>query len=286
MEKVKIVTDSVAGISPELAEQYNIAVIPGALINYNGTTYIDGVTLSRADAYELIKKDPDRFTTSAVSPGYILNEYQEIAKQASKIVHITMASVLSANNKTANLAAEMLQKESPQIKIKVLDSKSAAGAQGLIVLEAAKAAAQGKDIDEIETIVQQTREKTGGIMLWDTLRYVYRTGRMSKVAARLISLLNIKPISRITEEGNVDLVERVRKREDGYNRMLEMIKEETAGNPLHCMIMHANSPKWADDFSALLKKNFDCREIIISEYSPVMGYATGPGAIFIGFRCD
>ena len=286
MEKVKIVTDSVAGISPELAKQYNIAVIPGALINYDGTTYIDGVTLSREDAYGLIKKDPDRFTTSAVSPGYIMNEYKEIAKQAAKIVHITMASVLSANNKTANLAAESFQKESPDIKIKVLDSKSAAGAQGLIVLEAAKAAEEGKGIDEIEAIVQQTREKTGGIMLWDTLRYVYRTGRMSKVAARLISLLNIKPISRITDEGNVDLVERVRKREDGYNKMIEMIREETGEKPVCFMIMHANSPKWADDFSKLVKKNFNCQDIIISEYSPVMGYATGPGAVFVGYRRD
>jgi len=284
MAKVQVMTDSVAGVPPELADEYQIKVIPGALIHYDGTTYIDGVTLSRPEAYELIKKDPDKFITSALSPGYILDEYRELSKSSSDILHITMADVLSATFKTANLAAQTMLQESPQVNIRVVDSQTAAAAQGLVVLATAKAAAQGKSLDELINIVPQVRQKTGGIMMWDTIRYVYRTGRMSKLQARIASLFNIKPISRITDEGSVELVDKVRQREKGYTRLIEFIKNETGADSLHFMVMHANSPEWANDFIRQVKQDFNCLSVIISEYSPVMGYATGPGAIFVGFH--
>jgi len=284
MSNVHIVTDSVAGIPQNLAEEYHIKVIPGAHIIYDGTTYIDGVTLSVPEAYELIKKDPDRFTTSALTPGYILDEYRELSKKTSEILHITMPLALSANFKTAGAAAEMLRQESPQTSISVLDSKTVAGAQGLVVLAAAKAAAQGKSLEEITSIVGQVRQKTGGIMMWDTLRYVYRTGRMSKMAARLVSLLNMKPINRVADDGSLEVVGRVRKRKDGYQKLIELVKAETKTDSLHFMLMHAAAPEMADEFTELLKQEFNCLSILVSEYSPVMGYATGPGALFVGFH--
>jgi len=120
--------------------------------------------------------------------------------------------------------------------------------------------------------------------MWDTIRYVYRTGRMSKLQARIASMFNIKPISRLNDDGSVELVDRVRQREKGYARLIEIIKNEASSDSLHFMVMHANSPEWADDFIGYLKKDFNCLSVIISEYSPVMGYATGPGAIFVGFH--
>ena len=284
MPDVRVMTDSVAGIPPDLAEKYRIKVIPGALIHYDGKTYIDNVTLSRPEAYELIKKDPDKFTTSALTPGYILDEYRELVKESPHIIHITMAQELSATFQTATMAAQTMQKESPQAQIRVINSKTAAAAQGLVVLGAARAASQGKSLDEISDMVPKIRQKTGGIMMWDTIRYVYRTGRMSKIAARLASLLNIKPISRITDGGSVEMMERVRKRHEGYKRIIAMIKNEMDTDSLRFMIMLADSPGWADDFNKKLEQEFNCLETIISEYSPVMGYATGPGAIFVGFQ--
>jgi len=284
MPDVTVMTDSVAGVPPELAEKYGIKVIPGALIHYGGETYIDNVTMSRPEAYNLIKKDPDKFTTSALTPGYIVDEYREVLKESKNILHITLADELSATFKTATMAAETMQGESPGVHIRVVDSKTAAGAQGLVVLDAAKAALEGKGMDELCDIVRQSRQKTGGIMMWDTIRYVYRTGRMSKMAARLAALMNVKPISRITDGGSVELVTRVRKREEGYRKLVELIRDMAGTDSLCFMIMHADSPEWADDFSKILQKEFDCREMIMSEYSPIMGYATGPGAIFVGFQ--
>lgn len=284
MSNVRIMTDSVAGIPGNLAEEYQIKVIPAANIIYDGTTYIDGVTLSVPEAYELIKKDPDKFTTSALTPGYILEEYRELSKKSPEIVHITMPLALSATFKTASLAAEMLQKESPQTSVRVIDGKTAASAQGLVVLAAARAAAQGKSLDEVADIVGQVRRKTGGIMMLDTMRYVYRTGRMSKMAARIVSLFKIKPINRMTDEGGLEFVDKVRKREDGYKKLIKLIKQEAGTDSLHFMVMHADAPEIAEEFIKLLRQEFNCLRVIVSEYSPIMGYAVGRGAIFVGFH--
>ncbi|MBM4448543.1 MAG: DegV family protein [Chloroflexi bacterium] len=286
MAKVMVMTDRVAGIPRELAEEYQINVIPAAHIIFDGKDYIEGVTLSVTEAYQLIKKDPDKFTTSALNPGYFLEEYQKLSQKSPDILHIVLSSALSANFKTANLAAETLKKESPKTNLRVFDAKTVAGAQGLIVLAAARAAAQGKSLDEVVKVAEKARENTRGVMMLDTLRYVYRTGRMSKLASRIAALFNIKPINKMNKDGTLEFVDKVRNREAGYQKLIDLIKADVETNSLHFMVMHAAAPEMAERFSDLLRQNFDCQRILISEYSPVMGYGAGPGAIFVGYHPD
>ena len=284
MSKVVVMTDSVACIPKELAEKHQIEVVPAANIMFDGQTYIDGVTISAAEAYQLLRKDPDRFVTSAITPGQLMEVYRQLSARSQKILFITLASVLSAVFKTANLAADIFKSESSQTTIRVLDSRAVASTQGLVVLAVAKAVAQGFDLDRAASVVQQVRQKAGGVMMLDTLRYVYRTGRMSKLGARMVSLLNIKPINRLSEEGKIVFVDRVRKREDGYKRLLGLIRDEAGTDSLHFMITHADAPEMAERFSELLKQNFNCLSMSISDFSPVMGYGSGPGTLFIGFH--
>lgn len=284
MSKVVVMTDSVACIPKELAEKHQIEVVPAANIMFDGQTYIDGVTISAAEAYQLLRKDPDRFVTSAITPGQLMEVYRQLSARSQEILFITLASVLSAVFKTATLAADIFKSESSQTTIRVSDSRAVAGTQGLVVLAVAKAVAQGFGLDRVASLVQQVRQKTGGVMMLDTLRYVYRTGRMSKLGARLVSLLNIKPINRLSEEGKIVFVDRVRKREDGYKRLLVLIRNEAGTDALHFMITHADAPEMAERFSELLKQNFNCLSMSISDFSPVMGYGSGPGTLFIGFH--
>lgn len=284
MSKVAVMTDSVACIPKELAEKHQIEVVPAANIMFDGQTYIDGVTISAAEAYQLLRKDPDRFVTSAITPGQLMEVYRQLSARSQEILFITLASVLSAVFKTANLAADIFKSESSQTTIRVLDSRAVAGTQGLVVLAVAKAVAQGFGLDRVASLVQQVRQKTGGVMMLDTLRYIYRTGRMSKLGARLVSLLNIKPINRLSEEGKIVFVGRVRKREDGFKRLLVLIRDEAGTDSLHFMITHADAPEMAERFSELLKQNFNCLSMSISDFSPVMGYGSGPGTLFIGFH--
>ena len=121
-------------------------------------------------------------------------------------------------------------------------------------------------------------------MMLDTLRYVYRTGRMSKTAARLASLFQIKPINRVNKEGGLEVASKVRKRKDGYEKLIELIKGEAGTDSLHFMVSHANSPEIAEEFIGQLRQKFNCLSVLITEYSPIMGYAAGPKCIFVGFH--
>ena len=121
-------------------------------------------------------------------------------------------------------------------------------------------------------------------MLLDTLRYIYRTGRMTKDEALQYAKLKIKPINRMTDEGTVEPVDIVRKRTDGYSKLLELIRKEAGTDALHFIVSHANAPEMAERFVTQLRQEFNCLSVIISDYSPVMGYGSGPGAMFVGFQ--
>ena len=284
MAEVAVMTDSVACIPKELAKQYRIKVVPAANILVDGKVYIDGETISASEAYALIKEDPDRFVTSAISPDYLLKTYEELGKRSHQIVFVTIASTLSAVIRTANLAADLLREKSPEITVRILDSRACASTQGLVALAAARAAAQGKSPDEIARIVESVREKAGGVMMLDTLRYVYRTGRMSKTASRIASIFNIKPINKITASGTLELIDKTRKSMDGIERLINAVGRESGTDSLHFMITHAAAPDMAKYLAEKLKQRFNCLSMIISDYSPVMGYGTGPGALFVGFH--
>jgi DegV family protein with EDD domain len=284
MGNVIVMTDTVACLPNELAEEKGIKVVPAANITYDNQTYIEGVTLTAAKAYEMINNNPDHFMTSAVTPGLLLDEFRKLSKDYNGIFFITISSKLSAVCQSANLAAESLSQESPQTSVHAFDSRTCAGAEGLIALAAAEAAAKGMNLDQLAQTAEDVRQKTTGLIYLDTLRFTYRTGRMSKSASRIASILNIKPISMMSNEGTMELVDKVRKRSDGFRKLIELIKKESDTDSLHFMVSHADAPDAAQNFTEQLKQEFNCLSMIISDYSPVMGYSTGPGALFVGFH--
>jgi DegV family protein with EDD domain len=286
MPNVKIVTDSVSSITPEMAKEYNIKVIPAANIDYGGQMYLDGVEITPAQAYKMLEEDPDKFSATTLSPGDFMGYFREAGEESNEILHVGFSSALSGTFKLVALAAEQLQKEEPGINIRVFDSKTAAGAQGLLAITAAKASAKGMSLPEVADVVEKARAKTGGIMMLDTLRYVYRTGRMSKTAARLVSLLNIKPINRMTDEGTLEMIDRVRKREDGYSKVMDFIKKDADTDSLHFIVAHADAPEIGERVCGVLRQNFNCLSLNVTEYSPIMGYSVGSGCFFIGFQPD
>ena len=284
MSKVLVMTDSVSCISKDIAEKFNIRVVPAAHIYFNGKQYIDGVTLSATEAYQLIKNDPDRFITSALTPAYLLEEFIKASKESSSILFIALSAALSAASKTAAVAADLLKESSPQTTIKIMDSRTVASAQGLVALQAARAAASGMNLESVADFAEKVRQQTHGIMMLDTLRYVYRTGRMSKMGSRIAAMFNIKPINKVTDEGKIEMVDRTRNRDDGLEILVNYVKNTAATNDLHFMVTHAADIALANQLSDMVKKEFNCLSLFISDYSPVMGYGAGPGAVFLGFH--
>ena len=198
MPNVRVMTDNVACIPRELAEEHRIAIVPTAHIVFDGHTYTEGVSITAMEAYDLIKKDADRFETSALAPGLLVDELRKVGAETDQILLITLSSRLSAFFNTGNLAAEEFRKQSPDTSVRVFDSKTVAGSQGLIALAAARAAARGAGLDDLVDFTERVRQKTRGLMLLDTLKYIYRTGRMTKDEARRITANIVKlPLGKV-----------------------------------------------------------------------------------------
>lgn len=151
-------------------------------------------------------------------------------------------------------------------------------------MAAARAAAQGKNPEEITDLLKNTRDKAGGIMMLDTLRYVYRTGRMSRTASQIASVFNIKPINKIKEDGTLEMIDRSRKTSDGIERLVKAVQKESSGQPLHFMVTHAACPENMQILVDKLKERCNCLSMITGDYSPIMGYGAGPGALFVGYH--
>ena len=284
MSRVIVMTDTVAGIPKELAEEYQIKLVPTANITFDGHTYLEGETINAAEAYQLLRKDPDKFTTSAISPAYLLDAYRELSTKTQDILFITLSAALSAVYKSASIAAELFRQESPETTVRVVDSKMVASGQGLVVLAAAKAAAQGMSLDQIVNITERVRQKTGTLILIDTLRYIHRTGRAPKLASMVGSMLGVKPLTRVSDEGELHPAGVSRTREGGIRRMLELVRKDAGTDALHFMVMHADVPHVAEELSEQIKREFNCLSMIISDFSPVMGYGSGPGTLTVGFH--
>lgn len=281
MQNVAIVTDSIANLPPEMIEQYKITIVP-INICFQGKTYRDMLDVSTSEAYEMVLQDPDNFSTSPASPGHYLEAFREAIRYSKNILCITLSSKLSTGYNIARLAATQAEAEVGDISVEVLDSQNVTAAQGFIALEAARAAQNGKTFKEVLEIADGMRGRVTFLAVLDTIRYVYRTGRIPKIAAQVASRLNIKPILS-GSNGLVRFVGAVRKKENGINRILRIMREKVGRGEVHVAVMHAYSPDEAEKLKERIESEFNCAELWITEMTPVMGYACGTGTVGFAF---
>jgi len=281
MQKVAGVTDSIACLTKELVEQYKIGIV-SLTIHFRGKVYRDWVDITPAEAYEMFLHEPEAFATSPASPGRYLEVYHELSNQAKNLLCITLSSKLSTGYEMACVARERAKTELPQVSIEVLDSLSTTAAEGFIALAVARAAAEGKDLAEVTKVAEEVRGKVNFILLLDTIRYVYRTGRIPKVASRIGSMLGVKPILTMSA-GLVRFVGAVRNKERGIDRILQMLRDKVGQNPVHVAVMHAYTSDEGERLKEQISSEFNCAELWLTEFSPVMGYACGTGTVGFAF---
>jgi DegV family protein with EDD domain len=282
MQNVTIVTDSISNLPQEMIEKYKITIVP-INICFQGEIYRDVLDISPNEAYEMVLQDPDNFSTSPASPGHYLEAYREASKYAKNILCITLSSKLSTGYNIARLAAKQAKDEMGDISIEVMDSQNVTAAQGFIVLVAAKSAKEGKTFEEVIKIADDMRGRVTFLAQLDTVRYVYRTGRVPKIAAQVASRLNIRPILSSSPDGRIRFVGAVRKKESGINRILRMMRDKVGQGQVHVAVMHAYAPEEAEKLKERIAQEFNCAELWTTEMTPVMGYACGTGTVGIAF---
>lgn len=276
-----IIADSISCIPKEQVKRFQIAIVP-ANVFFNNHIYRDLIELSSEKAYELLKKAPEFWKTSAPSPEDYLEAYRELGKRVRNILVVTISSKLSTFYSSALAAKQVLKEESPETVIEVMDSQTVAAAEGLIVLAAARAVTEGKPFPEVVAIAKWVKERVKFIGLLETIRFVYRTGRIPKVASELGSMLSIKPVL-TGSNGSIRLAGAARNKQNGIKKMLRMMSADVKVEPVHVAVMHADALGEAKRLKEMVAAEFNCREIYITDFSPIMGYATGPGTLALAY---
>lgn len=278
---IKLVTDSTADIPQEALEQYGIEVVP-LKVHFGEEEFIDSVTIHSQEFYEKLAQSNVMPTTSQPSPVEFLEVYKKLMADDPDvcIISIHLSANLSGTYQSAVLAKSLLEDEAANITI--IDSKSASYGIGMLVIAAAQAIAQGKSLDEVIEEVYALRNDMRLYFLVDTLEYLQKGGRIGKAASIVGSLLNVKPILSLDQEGEVVSVDRVRGHKKALGRIIELLQQDFApGQPLSLTVAHSNAKDYAEEVSALMKEHFTIEQLLYTSLSPVIGTHTGPGTIAV-----
>lgn len=279
--RVAIVTDSLSSLNKELIDQYDITIIPATLA-FDGTTYRDWIDITPTKAYELFLTDPEKFSTSAAIPMDYINAFRALGKQGRDILCITLSSKISGMYDIAQTAKEQVADEFPSVSIEIFDSLTSTAAEGFITLVAAREAMNNKNLKEIIDRVTDLREKVNFLVLLDTIRHVYRSGRIPKIAAQIGSITQIKPILTMSS-GLIRFTGAVRTKKRGIDKLLALLRSKVGRDPVHIAIMHAYALEEANNLMERVSSEFNCAEIWLTEFSPVMGYVCGTGTVGFAF---
>jgi len=286
VRKVSIVTDSTSCLPKELVEEHGICVVPLNII-FEGKSYRDGVDISPNEVYRIMRKRQNLPTTSTPSAGDLLDTFRQLSEETESILCITVTSEQSKIYETALLAREMAREKLPGTTIEVLDSRAASSALGLIVLEAARAANSGSDINQTLDIARSMIPRVTYLAMVDTLYYLARTGRIGRAAAWAGSILDMKPIvGHDTSVGVTIPVARPRTRAKAVNLLLELMTEKIGDSPVHVIVNHADELEDGRSLEAEIASRFNCAEIYLAEFAPSMGIHAGPGVLGAAFYID
>ena len=279
--QVAVVVDSSSCLPRRLLEQLDIYVVPHELV-VEDRSFRDGIDIEPAEFYRLLQENHHIPTTSSPRPATFLEAFRSAGVAAESLVCITLAAGFSATFHYASVAARMVEEEMPGFSVKVVDSKAAAGAEGLITLEAARAAQRGAGLAEVVHRIEELIPRVDLLAFLDTLFFLRRSGRVPRVAAWAGSLLGIKPLTEL-KLGEARVLAKPRSRAKALEKLMSLTKSRVEDNPVHVNVMHADA---ADDAEALRQRvevELNCRELFVSEFTPVMGAHLGPGLLGLAF---
>jgi DegV family protein with EDD domain len=269
---IRIVTDSTSDLPQSVIDRYGIVVINN-YINMQGKSYLDGIDISRQEFYQRLPGCNPSPTTSGPGIDTYVRTYQRLAEEgASEIISIHVASEFSNLTNTAILAA----REIPELPVTVIDSKQVSLGLGCQVIAAARAAAAGCPVEEIRELVVEMISRVYIFAVLDTLEYLQRSGRVSRVMSGLGNLLQVKPV--ITVYNGLVNIDRERTLKKATQRMIELAERIA---PLeHISLVHAHALERLENLRSIIDYLIpNDKQSYSEEVTPIIGVHVGPGTV-------
>lgn len=284
MKDFVITTDSNCDLLPEYIKEKEVGIIPH-YYELNNTVYGDEVNLTPKEFYDSMRKGLMP-TTMASNPAVINSTFSEYIAQDKDVLHISFSSALSGGCSNVAAGARELCEEHTQSKIIVIDTLNASMGQGLMVMKAVELKEEGKSLQEIADWLETHKQNFCVQFTVDDLFHLQRGGRVSKMTALVGSMINIKPILVINNEGKLVPAGTVRGRKKSLSTIVSNMLKQIGSyidTPCTICVVHGDAKEDAEYVAILIKEVVKEATIVINVISPSIGAHSGPGAIGICF---
>ncbi|MGI6018381.1 MAG: DegV family protein [Marvinbryantia sp.] len=288
MSSYVVTTDTSADLPEQYYQEHQMIVIPLSCI-LDGETYVRGAKeLSMAEFYAKMREGKMP-TTSQANPEQAKKIFEPLIKEGKDILHIAFSSGLSGTCGSARIAAEELMEEYPERKIIVVDSLCASLGQGLLVHKTLEKQKEGLSLEELAAWCEEMKMHIIHSFTVDDLFHLYRGGRLSKAAAVIGTMIQLKPVLHVNNEGKLIPLSKVRSRKKSLQALVAAMEAKQgsfAGKNDVIFISHGDCVEDAEYVKALIEEKFGIHNFIISPVGNVIGAHSGPGTLALFFLGD
>lgn len=285
MRDFVIMTDSCCDLTAQMADELGLVVLPLSLLIGEDTyrNYLDGRDIGFKEFYDRVRGGAMP-STSAVSVGDFEDAMRPILSEGKDILYLAFSSALSTTYQSAVIASEELKQEFPDAKIYTVDSKAASLGQGLYVYLCAQQKLAGKSIDEVYAYAEDVKLKICHWFTVDDLNHLKRGGRVSAATALVGTMLSIKPVLHVDNEGRLISVSKVRGRKASLLALVDQM-EKSAVDPKDqtVFISHGDCEEDVNFVADEIRRRFGTETIHVNYVGPVIGSHTGAGVVALFF---
>ena len=275
---VKIITDTTACLSPEIARRYDIPVIP-QIVHFGEETFYEGVDMDAEAFMNRLKASAALPKTAAPPPELFVEQFRRWAPLGEPIVCLHPSAEISGTIRSVTVAAA----EFPDADIRIVDTRLVASPLGTIVQLAAEAAARGADADAIVALANDLSRRGRIYFLVSTLEYLARGGRIGGAAALVGSLLSVKPILQL-QDGRIEQYERERTQKRALARLKEIVREQIPGDGRgYLSVLYAGNPEEGRALADDLGRAINQPDVPVVSMPPAIITHGGPGLLGAAF---
>ncbi|CUX49018.1 DegV family protein [Clostridium sp. C105KSO13] len=282
MREFVISVNSTVDLPKEWLEERNVQVIP-LKYTIDGKTYTDMEGLTGKEFFAKLREGK-MSVTSQVNPEEAKSALEPFLKEGRDVLHLGFSSALSGTYNSMRIAGEELAEKYPEAKIVVIDTLCACLGEGLLLYKVLQLRDAGKNMDEIAKWVEENKLHICHNVTVDDLNHLHRGGRVSKTTAVVGTLVQIKPIIHMDNEGSLQVIGKERGRKRSLNKIVEMAVEQSKGwENDEIMVTHGDCLEDAEYVANLAKEKLGAADVLINNIGTVIGSHTGPGVIALFF---
>ena len=285
MSEYVIVTDSSADLTQELVEELGVSVLPLSF-TIRGTTledHPDKRNMSSKEFYQLLR-DGEMSTTNAVNVYQYEELLEPVLESGKDVLILSFTSGLSATCQSSMMAAEELRAKFPERKIEVVDTLCASAGQGMLVWYAGKKRLAGESLEAVRDWCEENKMKVCHWVTVDDLMHLKRGGRISATTALAGTLLQIKPIIHVDDQGKLNTVDKARGRKAALDYLVKKVADTAIDPASQTMFLsHSDCLEDVEYIAGQLKERCGVKDTKICDIGPVIGSHTGPGCAVVFF---